>query len=526
MKKSFLFLLITMISISVSSASDKGGDRVLYAALGGESAEGYDPTLGWGRYGSSLFFSTLLKYDRNIGITKDIALSYATSADRTTWTVRIRKDVKFSDGSPLTPADVVYTFERTMKSGGKIDLAMLDSVRAENGDTVVFRLKHPSVVFVNKLATTGIVPRKIHYADPSGFARHPVGSGPYRFVNWTEGQQLIVEANPLYYGKQPSIRKIVFLFMDETTAFAAAQAGRVDILSVPHTLARQSVKGMKIHPVKSVDNRGIMFPVKAPSGKTAEGSPIGNRVTCDPAIRKAVNYAIDRTLLVKSTLEGFGEPAYGAVDNCPWNEPAVRFRDNDLALAKKILSDAGWKPGGKDGILVKNGVRAEFDLLYNASDSTRQNLSIAVASMVRKIGVKINVIGKSWNEINERYSHSCAVLFGFGNHSPDEMYRLFHSSLAGTGSNNAGFYKNTVVDGYLDKAMSSSSINDSIRYWRLAQWDGKTGLSVKGDATWAWLVNLTHIYFVSDALDIGESQIEPHGHGWPVSANIADWKWR
>jgi len=74
--------------------------------------------------------------------------------------------------------------------------------------------------------------------------------------------------------------------------------------------------------------------------------------------------------------------------------------------------------------------------------------------------------------------------------------------------------------------MASDSFEASLASWKKAQWDGKTGSSTRGDAPWAWLVNLTHTYFVKEGLDVGVSQIEPHGHGWPITANITEWSWR
>ncbi|HRZ28662.1 MAG TPA: ABC transporter substrate-binding protein [Spirochaetota bacterium] len=499
----------------------KPGDLVL--AIGGESAEGYDPTMGWGRYGHPLFHSTLLKLDENLNTINDLAVSHTVSNGGLVWTVRIRDNVLFSNGDPLTADDVAYTYNTAAQSGGKADLAMLKEAAAVGPNRIRFTLKYPYIGFIGKLRTLGIVPANIHRTGRN-YARNPVGSGPYKFVSWTEGQQLIVEANPYYYGMKPSIKRMIFLFMDEDTSFAAAKAGRVHVVALPPILGKQKIPGMTVHPVRSVDNRGIMFPCVPDTGKkTPEGYSIGNNVTSDIAIRKAINYTVDRRLLAATVLEGFGEPAWGIVDNLPWDEPSIRIKDNDPATARKILKDGGWVDTDGDGIVEKNGTRAEFTLLYYSNDSVRQNLSLACADMGKKIGIKINVAGKSSDEIL-RLNHSCAVLYGYGSHSPEEMYNLFHGKFAGIEQLNAGFYRNPTVDRYLDKAMSSSTVEESNRYWKLAQWDGKTGMSVRGDAAWAWLVNLTHVYFISDTLDVGASMIEPHGHGWPITANIEKWR--
>ena len=496
--------------------------KELLLAIGGERAEGYDPTLGWGRYGSPLFQSTLLRRDAQMNVVNDLATDYRLSEDRLTWRVAIRGDVKFSDGTPLTAEDVAYTFNAAAQSGGKVDMSNFQEAVATDPRTVEFRLKQPNVTFLNKLITLGIVPKHAHNAD---YGRKPIGSGPYVLVEWTEGQQMIVEANPLYYGAKPAIQRLVFLFADEDTSFAAAKAGQAHLVAVPQSLAVQTIPGMHIHPVKSVDNRGLMFPTVPDTGqKTANGIPIGNNVTADLAIRKAANYAIDRQALVDAILEGYGSPAFSMVDGLPWEQPEANIRDADPEHAKQILAEGGWSDHDGDGIVEKNGIKAAFTMVYPATDSTRQNLALACADMLKAVGIEADVLGKSWDEI-ALLKHANVIVFGWGSHDPTEMYNLYHSSMAGIESYNAGFYQNSTVDEYLDKALAAPSFEESLPYWKAAQWDGTTGFTARGDAAWAWLVNLTHTYFVSDCLDLGQSQIEPHGHGWPITANIAEWKW-
>ncbi|MBD0267325.1 MAG: ABC transporter substrate-binding protein [Cyanobacteria bacterium Co-bin8] len=510
-------------SDSTASAPSQGGSaEQIVLAIGGESSEGYDPTLGWGRYGSPLFQSTLLRRDQDLNIVNDLATDYTVSDDRRTWTVTIRQDAQFSDGEPLTAADVAYTFNKAAESGGLTDVTALEEAVATDDYTVELRLKQPQSAFVNRLITLGIVPEHAHGPD---YARNPVGSGPYQMVQWDEGQQLIVEANPNYYGEAPGIQRLVFLFTEEDAAFAAARAGQAQVVSVPQSLAVQSLSGMKLYDVASVDNRGLMFPYPPPTGQTTpDGRPIGNPVTSDLAIRQAVNYAVDRQALVEGVLEGYGSPAYGPVSGLAWEEPRANIEDAQPEQARQILAEGGWSDSNGDGIVEKAGQRAEFTLLYPASDSTRQALALSVAEMLKPVGIQVNVEGKSWDEITPRV-HSDAVLFGWGSHDQSEMYNLYHSKAAQGAFYNAGYYANEAIDRTLDLAMGAPSEAEAIAFWQAAQWDGEQGFTAKGDAAWAWLVNLNHTYFVSECLDIGQPQVEPHGHGWPITANIAEWTW-
>ena len=189
-----LFSAIFMLFLCVMAGSPAMAKDSLTLAVKGEPDEGYDPTLGWGRYGSPLFQSTLLKRDENLNIVNDLAVKRSLSADGLAWDVTIREDVKFSDGTPLTAEDVAYTYNTAANSGGKVDLVNLDKAEATGKYTVRLKLKKRDTTFINRLISLGIVPKATH---GPGYARKPVGSGPYMMVEWNEGQQMIAQANPL-----------------------------------------------------------------------------------------------------------------------------------------------------------------------------------------------------------------------------------------------------------------------------------------------------------------------------------------
>lgn len=528
----FAFALILICSILITgctqtdsdssnkNANDKKDEIVL--AVGGEPEAGFDPTTGWGRYGSPLFQSTLLKRDQELNIVNDLATGYKVSEDGKQWTVNLRKDVKCSDGEPLTAEDVQFTFETAQTNGSMVDFTLLEKVEALDKYTVQFTLKEAQSTFIDALITTGIVPK---HAYGKAYKENPVGSGPYQLVQWDKGQQLIVKANPNYYGHQPYFKKITFLFLSEDANLAAAQAGEADVAAIPAAFSSQKADGMKLVAVKSVDNRGIAFPYVKSGGKTEEGYPIGNDVTADRAIRQAINIAIDREALIDGILEGYGSPAYTSVDGLPWWNPETVIKDGDIKRAQQILKDAGWKDANQDGILEKGSLQAEFSLYYLSDDAVRQSLSIAIADMLKPLGIQIDVEGGSWDEI-EKNMYSNAILMGWGSHNPNELYRIYSSKYAGIEYYNTGYYKNNTVDEYFEKAIKATDEAEAIKYWKLAQWDGETGLSAMGDAPWAWLVNIDHLYLVRDGLDIGKQQVHPHGHGFPITANIEEWKWK
>ena len=534
MKKIAISLLcITMLASSLllggcsskqaenSQSEEKEAKKELVLALGSEPDGGFDPINGWGRYGSPLFQSTLLKRDQDMNIINDLATGYEVSEDGLTWTVNIREDAKFSDGQPLTSEDVVFTFEKLMESSSTVDLTFVDSVTSKSDYSLEFKLKSPRSTFISNLIATGIVPKKSYTSE---YYQNPIGSGPLVLVQWDKGQQIIVKPNKNYYGQKPNFDKITFLFLEEDAAFAAAKAGQLDMTAIPPSYASQKIEGMKLTEVSSVDNRGIMFPTVKSGEADADSNPIGNDVTSDLAIRQAINVALDRQAIVDGVLEGYGTKAYSICDKMPWWNEETVTTDNDVDLAKKILADGGWIDADGDGILEKDNIKAEFNLVYPSGDQLRQSLAMVVADMVKPIGINIVIEAKTWDEI-EAVLHKDAILMGWGSQDPLEMYNVYSSKMKGVEWYNPGYYENQKVDEYMEKALQARSEEEANEYWKKTQWDGETGLSGKGDIPWVWLVNRSHLYLVNDKLDIGKQQIQPHGHGWPLTSNIEQWKW-
>lgn len=516
------FMLVACSTSSSNEISEKNEREKdsLVLAIGSEPTDGFDPTTGWGRYGSPLFQSTLLTLDRHFNVQYDLAVAYEVSPDGLDWTVQIRDDVKFSDGESLTIDDVIFTFETAKNSHSVVDLHNLKKMEKLDSYTVKFTLEKPQSTFLYILTMLGIVPE---HAYSEKYNENPIGSGPYKLVQWDKGQQLIVEENPYYYGKKSPFKKLTFLFLSEDSAFLAAKAGQVDIVAVPPHLAKEDISGMKLLALDSVDNRGIMLPFVKPTFDSVKGVEIGHEVTSDVAIRKALNVFINREQLVEDVLEGFGTPAFSVADKLPWWNEETVFEDGNLEEAEKILIDGGWSKNA-DGIFEKDGVEASFTLVYPANDQTRQSLAIAFKQMVKQIGIDVKTEGKSWSEIEE-IMHTTPVLMGWGSHDPIEMYHLYHSEYRGQGYSNANYYENVKVDQYMEQAITATTQEEANQFWKKAQWDGETGFSALGDAPWVWLVNLQHVYFINENLNIGEQKIQPHGHGWPITEFISDWTW-
>ncbi len=501
--------------------SSKAGDSVIVAM--GPSSEpeaGFDPAYGWGageHVHEPLIQSTLTVTNPDLSIGYDLATDMQVSEDGMTWTVTIRDDVTFTDGEPLTASDVAFTYNTVKEASSVNDFTMLKEAAALDDTTVEFRMSQAYSIWPYTMAIVGIVPEHAYGPD---YGEHPIGSGRYLMKQWDKGQQIIFEANPDYYGEEIKMKQVTVVFMEEDAAFAAAMAGQVDLAYTAAAYSDQSISGYELLSFESVDNRGFNLPA-IPAGTDTEGNPIGNDFTSDPEVRRAINIGLNRQEMLENVVNGYGTPAYSVCDKMPWYNSTAEVEYN-LEEAKAILEEAGWAEGS-DGIREKKGVRAAFNLLYPASDSLRQALAADTQNQLRTLGIEVTIEGVGWDTAYDR-AQAEPLMWGWGAHSPMELYNIYHTLENGL----AGFspYSNETVDRYMDEALAASDLDTSYELWQKAQWDGTTGITQEGDIPWIWLVNIDHLYWSRDNLQVAEQKLHPHGHGWSIVNNVDQWTWQ
>ena len=486
-----------------------------------EPEAGFDPAYGWGageHVHEPLIQSTLTVTNTDLTIGYDLATDYSVSEDGMTWTVTIRDDVNFTDGEPLTAEDVAFTYNTVKEASSVNDFTMLDYAEATDSTTAVFHMTRPFSIWPYTMAIVGIVPE--HAYDSATYGSNPIGSGRYILRQWDRGQQVILEANPDYYGEAPKMRQVTILFMEEDAAFLAAQAGQVDVAYTSATYSDQTVEGYSLASYASVDNRGFNLPAM-PSGTDEEGRTVGNDFTSDVLVRRAINIGVDRQEMIDNVLNGYGSPAYSVCDGLPWYNEASEV-EYDPEAAAALLDEAGWTMGD-DGVREKNGVKAEMNLLYSTGDSVRQALIADFAAQMEELGISCTIEGVGWDTAYDR-ALSEPLLWGWGAHTPMELYNIYHT-IDGTDSAEYSPYSNSTVDGYMDQALASNDLEESYELWKLSQWDGSTGVTQDGDIPWVWLVNIDHLYWVREGLQVADQKIHPHGHGWSLVNNVDQWTW-
>ncbi len=527
-KKYIIGAIVVIVAIIAIAAVTLGGGNAnrapdelvaCVAAHGEEPEYGFDPMHGWGYHDSGtepLIQSTILKRDVNNNFVNDLATNYEISDDYKTYTVDIRDDVSFTDGSHLTAKDVAFSYNTAKEFGEGADLTSMLNATATSDTQVVFTLNKSDSTFINKLTDVGIVPEANYNNETYG--QNPIGSGPYKLAQWDKGQQFILERNDNYYGKKPYFKKITNLFLDSDAAFAAVKNGEVDIAEVQLAYTNETVKGYHLEYFDSIDVRGISLPTQMDTGLKVgdDNNSMGNNVTGDPAIREALNIGINREELIKGALNGYGNVSYtGVANQLPWAYDSG-FTDGQTDQAKQILENAGWKDTDGDGIRENNGTKASFTVYYSSSATERQALAVAVAEQAKQLGIEITPQGASWDDIDPARNQQ-GVVWGFGSADPYEIQHQYDSRVAGVGYDNPEALNDTAVDTQIDAAMTQD-LNSSYASWTNA------AKQANSNYPFIWIATVDYAYFVSDTLDISNSTHLIYPHGGDIWGNIYDWK--
>lgn len=483
-----------------------------------EPAGGFNPIYGWGggeHVHEPLIQSTLTRTTNNLKIENDLAVDYTVSENGLIWKVTIRDDVYFTDGKKLTAGDVAFTYNECCKESTINDLSMLDFAAAKSDTEVEFHLNRPFSIWPYTMATIGIVPE---HAYDENYGNNPIGSGRYILEKWDVGQQVILKANPNYYGGEAKMKQVTILFMEEEAALAAVMSKDVDVAYTSPALIDTKVDDFFVMAVETVDNRGFNLPAVSEQ-KLSDGTVIGNDFTKDAAVRRAINIGIDRNKLIKNVLNGYGKEAYSVCDNLPWYNEASKVT-YDLAAAKEILSKDGWLLK-EDGIRYKDNKKAQFTLMYPASDLLRQALAEEVKNQLKNLGIEVSVKEVNWDSAYKD-ALSQPLIWGWGAHTPMELYNIYHTDAKNEYARYSP-YSNKTVDKYMDEALMAKELEASYELWKKSQWDGSEGITQQGDIPWVWLCNVNHLYFVKDNLQVAKQKIHPHGHGWSIVNNVDEW---
>jgi peptide/nickel transport system substrate-binding protein len=458
------------------------------------------------------FFDVLIAQDPDQNLIPGLAVAWHPVGNDV-WELKLRPNVKFHDGSPFTAEDVVFTIDRVAKvpnspSPFTIVTRQIDKVEVVDPMTVRLKTRGPAPLLPNDLGSLPIMSRIAAAGDaPEGkttaqinSGQGLVGTGPFKFVEWQRGSQLVMERNDAYWGEKPHWQKVTFKPLSNHAArVAALLSGDVDFIENPPTadIVRLE-KDPKLAVVKKQSNRVIYIAFDQFAEPTPGVPDAGGRNPFkDRRVRKALSMALDRPSIVERIMEGQAAPA-GELLPSPMfgTRPDAPVEKYDVEGAKKLLAEAGYGNGFSVTLGTPNG-RYVNDL----------KLAQIVAAMWSRAGVKTEVDQASppvFFKNRDEYKYS-AYLAGWGA-GTGEMSSPLRALVAtpdrgkGLGGTNKGRYSNSNMDAKLVEALAT--VDDAKRkallqeasrlvmedvgivplHFELSSWALKRGLTYPGRA--------------------------------------------
>lgn len=404
---------------------------------------------------NGLVYDGLLRYDKNLRLEGVMAESWEISPDNLTITFHLRKGVKWHDGAPFTSADVLFTYRLYIDP--KVPTSYAEDfkqvARAEAPDDYTFRVTYPKP-YAPALESWGtpIHPRHLlegQDVTKSPLARAPVGTGPYRFVEWKPGEKLVLEANPDYFDGKPYIRRVVYrIIPDSSTQFLELQSGGLDYMGLtPIQYATQTDTPAFRRSFNKY--RYLSF------GYSYLGYNLRKPLFQDVRVRQAIAHAIDKQELIDGVLLGLGRAATGPYKPDTWvYNPGVKVYPHDPAAARRLLEEAGWSDGDGDGVREKNGQKLAFTIVTNQGNDLRAKTAEILQRRLKEVGVDVQIRVIEWATFLKEFifpgNFDVTILGWTGGPEPDQ-YNIWHSSKTGPRDLNFIHYRNAEVDDLLER---------------------------------------------------------------------------
>jgi len=363
-------------------------------------------------------------------IVPQLAETWEVSDDGTEYTFHLREDVVFHNGEPFNADAVVFNWERVVASDFEYAYHWQEPTAVETVDeyTVRVTLEEPNALFLATVADNWamIPPGYFEEVGQEGFNAHPMGTGPFKFVEWAKGDHITMEANMDYWRGMPKIATVIFRPIPESaTRVAAIQTGEVDIVTRLSSEEAQSLMGVE-------DVKIIKYPVARIYYIAFNNLTTGlDQPTMDAKVRQAMNYAVDVDIIIEALFDGFAEPAAGYVASGELGYGAVEPFGYDPDKAMELLAEAGYPDGFAMDMACPSGAYTHFEEVCEA-----------VAGFLGEVGIDITLevmeSGQYWDlEANKELP----PLFGDSwSATGGEAYRRLTGALGGMDASYSAWY--------------------------------------------------------------------------------------
>lgn len=401
-----------------------------------------------------IIFDGLIDIGRKGEILPGLAISWEEKNSGQEWVFSIRKGVKFHDGHPLTADDVEFTLnlarDPSTGSGYANFFQQISKINVRDLYTIDIHLVRPSVSFIYGL-TLGILPRHLlQEGDIAHFNYHPIGTGPYRFIQWSS-DKVELGANQHYFMGRPYLDRVVIRsFENQRIVWANLMKGEIDAFQLLDSGSYEIIKSISCFRGYSALKPYYYF----------IGFNLANPLFQDRKVRQALNYAVDKNSIVQKVLKGRGVVSSGTIfpDSWAFNSRIEPFPYNPQK-ALKLLAEAGWQDTDGDHILDKNNQPFEFQFYFVEGDDEIETASLMVMEQLSNIGVVVKVNKSPLEIFNREYllpkKFEAAFMYIAAGSDPDTNYLFWHSSQIKTGFNIFS-YHNPVIDQLLDQGRCTS----------------------------------------------------------------------
>ncbi len=464
---------------------------------------------------NGLVYNGLVRYDKNLEFEGELAESWDISADGLTITFHLRKGVQWHDGAPFTSADVLFTYQLLVDPATPTAYAerYRQVTRAEAPDPYTFRVTYAKPL-ASALISWGFSIHPRHLLEgkkvtESPLARAPIGTGPYRFVEWKVGEKLVLEANPAYFEGRPYIGRVVYrIIPDPSTMFLELRSGGLDMMDLtPIQYARQTDT-----PAFKKNFNKYRYPAFA---YTYLGFNLRRPMFQDKRVRQALAYAIDKQEIIDGVLLGLGQVATGPYKPGTWPyNPDVRKYPFAPDRARKLLAEAGWRDSDGDGVLDKDGAPFAFVIMTNQGNDSRTKSGEIIQRRLRDIGIDVQLRVIEWASFLKEFvnpGNFDALIMGWNIPPDPDGYNVWHSSKTKVGELNFINFRNAEVDELLEKGRRTLDQEERKKYY------GRFQEILAEEQPYVFL-------YVPDALPVVASRfhgIEPAPAG--IAYNFIEW---
>jgi ABC-type transport system substrate-binding protein len=469
---SWTFLLVLLLS-TLGGCGDGGtpSRRTIIDSRDSYDPRSLDPALSTdvptGRAAAYLF-DGLVRFTERGEIVPDLARSWNVSPDGLAYTFHLAKGVRFHDGTTFSAADVKHSFERILDPktrGGRGwplypirgareyaqgKATSINGLAVLNDSTITITLTQPFAIFPKMLAmpVTSIVPRHI----PSNFGEHPIGTGPWKFVQWRHDDYIRFVRNASYHGVVPLMDSLEARIIPEpSTAVAEFESGNVDILSVPD---RETPNWEDNDEQRALLQSAASLRLIYVAINTTHG-PLS-----DLRVRQALNYAVDRSTILTHLLGGRGTLAAGVIPPSLDGFDSTRHPyPYDTARAIQLLAQAGYP----NGIDVK---------LWCSQSDPFPRIAQTIQAYLARAKIRVTIVQRDASSIREAARHGTtdmALKDWYADYPDAEnfLYPLLHSANTGVGGN-VSFYRNSAFDSVVSAARMELDATNRARLYQIA----------------------------------------------------------